>query len=274
MSCKYTLIALALVAMLGGSIRATTAAELNQGSPRLGSSMPSTNLFNHQGTEEQQSDQPDRFSVEQVRVRNFSGVMLAGTLFKAPNADQAVVLAHSFVRGQNQIGLHPLAEELVRNGITALAFDFQGRGLTGGSPRYAEVHTDVMAIIGYLRDLGYDNIASLGVGLGGFGSAKNGPALNGLITISIPPVVNNRLGLDESDLSSPYPKLFISAEHDYANGRPFAQYAIDLYDIAVEPKQLKIYSGNYHSMELFHSSHAADLNNLIVEFFGDLSGQK
>ncbi len=125
-------------------------AEPSPGTLRLGSSLPSTNLFNYRGPEEQQSDQPDRFSVEQVRVRNVSGVMLAGTLFRAPKANQAVVLAHSFVRGQNQIGLHPLAEELARSGMTALAFDFQGRGLTGGSPRYAEVHTDVKAIIGYL----------------------------------------------------------------------------------------------------------------------------
>lgn len=270
MNRKYLLTALTLIIMPGIPIRTTTSADLRHNSPRLGRSLPSTILANYQGPNERQSDSPDTFSVDQVRIRTLNGVMLAGTLFMAPGAELAVVLAHSFVQGQSQSGLYSLAEALARNGISALTFDFQGRGLTGGSPHYAAVHTDVKAVIGYLRALGYDNIASLGVGLGGFGSAKNGPVLNGLITISILPVVNNRLGLDESDLSLPYPKLFISAENDFANGRPFAQYAADLHDLAAEPKQLKIYSGSFHSMELFHSEHSSELNDLIIEFFMSL----
>ena len=209
-------------------------------------------------------------SGEEVRIPTAGGVLLAGTIFIAPDADMAVVLAHSFVQGQSQTGLHPLAQELARNGITALAFDFQGRGLTGDQQRYEQVHTDVKAAIDYLTGLGHERIGSLGVGLGGFGSAKNGLALSALVTISIPLVVSNRLGVDEADLSLPYPKLFISADQDFANRLPFAQYARDLYAMAAEPKQVKIYSGTYHSMDLFQSEHGPELNTLIIDFFTNL----
>ncbi len=207
------------------------------------------------------------YSVEEINFVNQLGTKLSGTLFEVDNSIIAIVFAHSFVHGQDQSGLFPLAKELAELGITSLTFDFPGYGKTEGPPKYNKVDVDVKSAINLLRGLGYSKIASMGVGLGGFGSAKNARDLVGLITISIPTGVWPDLFVEKEDFNTPYPKLFISARDDFANNRPFAEYAQQLYDLSVEPRKLKIFSGRYHSMELFKSEHKTELTELIIKFF-------
>ena len=126
------------------------------------------------------------YSVEEISIVNEPRTKLSGTLFKSNKSKIAIVFAHSFVPGNDQSVLIPLAKELAEIGITSLTFDFPGHGKTGGPPVYNEVDGDVRSAIAYLREIGYSKIASLGIGLGGLGSAKNAPDLVGLITISIP----------------------------------------------------------------------------------------
>jgi pimeloyl-ACP methyl ester carboxylesterase len=206
---------------------------------------------------------------EEITFTNQLGVELAGTLFHVEGSQVGAVLAHSGVPGQSQLGLHPLARDLTDLGITVLTFDFPGYGRTGGAPAYALVDRDVRTAISYLENLGFSQFAALGVGLGGLGCAKQGlvPGVVGMVLISCPVDVGPGLGINPDDLSVAYPKLFISAELDFANGRPFAQYAQTFYDDAVKPKELKLFSGSYHSMELFESEHADELNSLLLDFF-------
>jgi hypothetical protein len=67
-----------------------------------------------------------------------------------------------------------------------------------------------------------------------------------------------------------YPKLFIAAENDFANGRPFAAYAQTIYDYSADPRELMIFSGSYHSMEFFASEHSEELHSLLMDFFENL----
>ena len=107
--------------------------------------------------------------------------------------------------GEDQSGLHPLARELAELGMTSLTFDFPGYGKTEGPPKYDKVDGDVRSAIAFLRSLGYSKIASLGVGLGGLGSAKNAEELVGLITISIPTSAMGTLIVTAEDFIIPYP---------------------------------------------------------------------
>lgn len=213
------------------------------------------------------------YAVEKFSIANSRGIDLAGTLFRVPGSDIAVVFAHSFVPGEDQTGLYPLANQLARRGISVLTFDFPGYGASKGPAAYDEVDRDVATMIIYLKGLGYGKIASLGVGLGGLGSVKNGHELMGLITISVPTSAMGALWVTRQDLGRPYPKLFISSEQDFANMRPFAAYAKTIHDSAVAPKELKIFSGNQHSMRLFDSEHDTELTRIIVDFFEALRDQ-
>jgi|GEM_PF-3938597 len=209
---------------------------------------------------------------EEISFTNQAGVELAGTLFHVEGSDIGAVLAHSGVPGRSQLGLHPLARDLTVLGITVLTFDLPGYGQTGGTPAYTLVDRDVRTAISYLENLGFSQFAVLGVGLGGLGCAKQGlvPGVVGMVLISCPIDAGPGLSVNPDDFSGAYPKLFISAELDFANGRPFAQYAQTFYDYAVEPKELRLFSGSYHSMELFESEHADELNDLLLAFFGAL----
>ena len=211
------------------------------------------------------------YSVEEISFTNEFGTKLSGTLFESNKSKIAIVFAHSFVPGNDQSVLIPLAKDLAEIGITSLTFDFPGHGKTGGPPRYSKVDGDVRAAITYLREIGYSKIASLGIGLGGLGSAKNAPDLIGLITISIPTGAMPDLFVEKEDFSTSYPKLFIAAKDDFANNLPFAGFAHDMHDLSVDPSEVKIFSGRYHSMALFRSEHKTELHDLIIDFFKSLN---
>jgi esterase/lipase len=176
-----------------------------------------------------------------------------------------------------------LAKELAERGITSLTFDFQGCGKTGGETAFVKVDKDVKAAMTSLREQGYMRIACVGVGLGGIACAKSGnePNMAGMVLVASPTEITtgtlveepelqmivNALEIFPEDLNGlNYPILIIVAEGDKAAGRPFAEMAQRIYDYSSEPKEIKVFPGSYHSMELLRSEHGDELFNLIFEF--------
>jgi len=212
-------------------------------------------------------------SVKEITLTNADNVELAGTLFRAGSGDIGIVMAHSGVGGEDRTGLHPLAREVAEKGFTVVTFDFRGYGKTVASPALDRVDVDVRAAVDFLRDQGFVRVACFGVGLGGLACAKAAPEsdLAGLVLISSPTGGIFTADIYPEDLSSPaYPKLIIVAEEDYALDRPFAEMAQTLYDYAVEPKEIKVFPGSYHSMELLRSEHQEALHALLLDFFEEL----
>jgi esterase/lipase len=224
---------------------------------------------------------------KEVEFTNHDDVVLSGTLFSAEDGEIAVVLTHSGVPGEDQTGLHPFARVLAEGGFTSLTFDFQGFGKTGGRAAFTDVDKDAGAAIAFLRNQGFSRIICMGVGLGGIACAKSGREsdIAGMVLISSPTdvttsklvedpelrMVVSTLEVEPEDMASPgYPKLIIVAEEDFAAGRPFAEMAQTLYDISGEPKTIKVFSGSYHSMQLFRSEHWSDLHDLLMDFFEEL----
>jgi len=211
---------------------------------------------------------------EEITLVNQEGYNLAATLFLVEGSETGVVLAHSGVPGQSQLGLHPIARDLTDLGLTVLTFDIRGYGATGGTPAYGKVDLDVRAAIRRLRMMGLPRVAAMGVGLGAIGCAKCGqePGMVGLALISCPISVSPPLlQITSADMAPlTYPKLIIAAEDDTAGGRPFATYAQTIYGYSRQPKTLVIYPGPYHSMQLFTSPHGDELHDLLLEFLSEL----
>ncbi len=93
------------------------------------------------------------YSVKEIIFVNESGTKLSGTLFESNESKIAIVFAHSFMPGEDQSGLYPLAKELAELGITSLTFDFPGYGKTEGPPKYNKVDVDVKSATNLLRGL-------------------------------------------------------------------------------------------------------------------------
>jgi esterase/lipase len=156
-------------------------------------------------------------------------------------------------------------------------------GKTGGETAFEKVDKDVKAAMTALRERGFVRIACIGVGLGGIACAKSGkePNMAGLVLVSSPieittgtlveepelQMIVNTLEIVPEDLKGlNYPILIIVAEDDKAAGRPFAEMAQTIYDFSSEPKEIKVFPGSYHSMELFRSEQGNEINNLIIDF--------
>lgn len=221
---------------------------------------------------------------EEIEFTNEDNIVLVGRLFSPGNKDLAVVLAHSGVLGEDQEGLHPLARGLAERGISALTFDFQGIGKTGGEVAFTEVDRDVKGAVTLLREKGYSRIACMGVGIGGTACAKNAPdgSLVGMVLVSAPTdistaeiieepeleVVLHQLEITAEDLARlGYPILIIAAENDMAAGRSFAEMARAMYGYAADPKEIVIFPGSYHSMDLFRSEYGEEIYKRVYEFF-------
>lgn len=119
--------------------------------------------------------------------------------------------------------------------------------------------------------MGYSKIASLGVGIGGFGSVKNAKDLVGPMTISVPMSAMGMLLAKKEDLSTPYPKFFIPTIDTSGFNGSFTKGAQIFYDLSVEPKELIFFNSRYLSMDLFKSEHKTELNELIIKFFKNIN---
>jgi alpha/beta superfamily hydrolase len=123
------------------------------------------------------------YTNEKVIYTNANGVKLGGTLFipEKPNG-KAVVLVHG-AGAENRNGyasnLRILADQIAREGITVLAYDKQGIGISEGRSYetigYADLAQDALAGIDYLRsrkDLPLKKVGLVGTWQGGKVNAK------------------------------------------------------------------------------------------------------
>ena len=197
-------------------------------------------------------------------------INLAGSIFGSGTT--AIVLAHSFVAGQNRSQLAPLARKLATEGFTVVTYDARGYGETPGPPVYHKVDAEARAVLSLLRKRGFSRIGIMGVGLGGLAIVKQGsePEVVGMVLISTPTSAG-RLRFDPSDVAgTTYPKLFIAAEKDFGNSRPFAAMAQQMHDAASKPRAIRIYPGAAHSMAMFETDYADKLDELILRFFQEM----
>jgi alpha-beta hydrolase superfamily lysophospholipase len=93
---------------------------------------------------------------EEVQFVADDGVLLRGWYLESPGARGTVVLAHDAdaTRADRRSGLFLLQRDYLRRGLHVLAFDFRGRGESGGARDHfgAQEQQDVVAAVGYARE--------------------------------------------------------------------------------------------------------------------------
>jgi pimeloyl-ACP methyl ester carboxylesterase len=192
---------------------------------------------------------------EQIEVA-YEDRVIRGTL--VGEGGTAVVLAPMIAHSRSS--WMPFAEHLATQGFTALAFDFPGSGASGefswSSPPF-----DVVAVIDFLRERGYERIVCLGASLGAFGCFKAAVLrsdLAGLVIIA--DGITATTGEEAATLLMP--KLFVRGR----DANDIVQAMHDVYQLVPTPKEFVTLSAPAHGTDLFHSDDKDEFRDLLVEF--------
>lgn len=174
-----------------------------------------------------------------------------------PSGEVAVVLAHGAVF--NKESWQGLTKQLAANNIGALAIDFRGYGQSSGGARPNDRFEDVLAAVRYLHQKGIKRVAVLGASMGGgiAGDAAihaQAGEIAGLILLSPVP------GSNSEDMKAGS-FLYIASENEAGVATIKAQY-----QLAPNPKQLKLIKGNAHAQHIFKTAEGANLTKMIIQF--------
>ncbi len=131
-----------------------------------------------------------------------------------------------------------LAEELTGQGITSLRLDYrEPNSLT-------DCVMDLLAGVVYLRDDGFEPVVVVGHSFGGavvIGAGAHSPHVKGVVSLS-----PQTFGADRARQVSPRPLLLV---HGKSDTRLPYMCAVQIYNLAAEPKELVLYDGAEHRLE-------------------------
>ncbi|HET9492906.1 MAG TPA: alpha/beta fold hydrolase [Chloroflexia bacterium] len=186
------------------------------------------------------------------------GVILSGTL--RGSGRTAVIFSHMSDGPRSQ--WRDLPERLADRGYMTLAYDFRGRGESGGEFSPPAAPDDLRAAVAFVREQGAQSIALVGASMGGMASARIAAAERPSCLVFVAGTTSwNGLEVSDAEMAAnDTPKLFISSDED-----AYINETLHLYDAAAEPKEKHIYPGGAHGTNLF-DSHAEDFSNRIISF--------
>jgi pimeloyl-ACP methyl ester carboxylesterase len=111
----------------------------------------------------------------------------------------------------------------------------------------------------------------MGASMGGTASLKVAvdTDLAGVVAISSPWVTGGMLRVSREDVARlTIPKLFVTTENDKYTGISAAMK--DIYQVAPEPKALKVFPGTAHGTDIFATPQGDEFWNLLVDFLETL----
>ncbi|UCD97733.1 MAG: alpha/beta fold hydrolase [Chloroflexota bacterium] len=175
--------------------------------------------------------------------------------------DIAVVLAPMY--GESRGSWMHFAEHIASLGYAALAFDFPGPfGTSSGTFKFDGVQFDVLAVIDFLRQRGYERIVCMGASIGGtacFEAALLDPTLAGFVNISSP------IEKTSEELSILLmPKLIVISDDDEFDVSPLN----DVFELLPAPKQIEFINKRGHGTELLTMGN--ELQDILVAFLDSL----
>jgi pimeloyl-ACP methyl ester carboxylesterase len=101
-----------------------------------------------------------------VVLTTSDGVRIAADFW--PGSRIGYVVAHGFSGSARAERVRRICDQLAATGAGVLALDFRGHGRSGGHSTLGELEVhDVAASVAYLRDEGYEHVATLGWSMGG-----------------------------------------------------------------------------------------------------------
>lgn len=180
--------------------------------------------------------------------------------------DTAVVLAHGYP--SDLCGWLPYAKTLASRGYLAVAFDF--RGLGSSAEQFGERATrhdlDLEAAYDEARRLGADKVFLIGGSYGGaavvWAGAEMGSDLAGIVDLSGPTSLFNAIGIAPKVTA---PLLVVASRHDSVVSPKDSRELVAA--AGSEDKQVAIYSGGWHALDLLYlAPYRQRVDALVMEF--------
>jgi alpha/beta superfamily hydrolase len=188
------------------------------------------------------------------------GVKLAGTLYGSGHT----ALIFSNQTDTTQRDWATVAQIAASNGYLALTYDFRGQGASQGSFDTDKLVTDTQAAMALVRQRGAQHIALVGASIGGAVTARAAAAehVDAVVILSAPAAWPNLEADDNVIKHLGAPAFFLNSEGD-----TYAAAIQHMYDVAVQPKQLKLYPGLDHGVELVYDPQfGTEVRQLIFAF--------
>lgn len=215
------------------------------------------------------SMRPEPVRQEDVRFPAQDGLQIEGTLFG--DGDVAVVLAHELYQDGSAWSF--FAEELAREGYTALAFSFRGYcsedagGCSEDGNAGEDGWMDLAGAVRFLRDRGHDRVYLTGASLGGAAvlrAASEGVPADGAVSLSGVPVVPNEIAPD--DLAGvEMPVLLIVGRLDGSLARDMRR----VFNGLPEPKEFVVLPTGEHGTDLLRLA-SADVQDRVRDLVYDM----
>ena len=166
---------------------------------------------------------------------------IKGILHRAEGSNQGVIWVCGASGGFGGPGLGTyarLSEEFRSQGITSLRLDYrEPNALT-------DCVMDLLVGVNYLKDEGYEPVVIVGHSFGGavvIAAGAHSPHVKGVVSLS-----PQTFGADRARQLSPRSLLLVHGKSD--TRLPYA-FSNQIYNLALEPKQLVLYDGAEHSLE-------------------------
>lgn len=195
-----------------------------------------------------------------VKFTTSDGMKLDGTIYGRGRT--ALIFSNQTDTAQRDWA--PFAQLAASNGYLALVYDYRGRGDSQGSFIIDKLDTDVRAAIAFVHSQGARQVALIGASIGGAATARAAAAehVNAVVLLSAPA---DFTGLEADDTVIEHlgaPTLFLNSIGD--NYSAAIQH---MYDVAAQPKQIKLYPGVDHGVELvYDDKYGAEVQQLILTF--------
>ena len=188
-------------------------------------------------------------------------VRLRGLLYGQGNT---MVICSHMLRTTKAIWVESgIPQRLAVLGYRALAYDFRGNGDSAGQANSSTLDVDLRAAVNFAHQQGATKVVLLGASMGGTASLKVAAEeqVTAVISLSGPQEFGVSVS-DEEVKAIKVPKLFMASEND----DPFVTDARHMYAIAIPPKEMHIYPGVAHGIDLFDSGNGDDPAQRVLHF--------
>lgn len=200
-----------------------------------------------------------------VTFATADGTTLTGTLYGAGST--ALILSNM---GDND----PAAWEreaplFAKEGYMVLTYSFRYPARTARFTATMAKQTvdDLQAAVAFVRAQGAKTIVLLGASLGGMATAKVAASIQpaAMVVISAPAdLLEFDFQVSAAELVAiTMPKLLIASEDDTIVPSAATQ---QMFDLAAEPKEMVVYPGSAHGVQLFATNAAAELRQRLLTF--------
>lgn len=158
----------------------------------------------------------------------------------------------------------PIAQQFAARGYAVLCYDYRGRGNSQGDRDLGpSLMTDLQAAISFARQQGAQHIVLVGASIGGAVTA-NVAASTSVAAVAIISAPSDFPQVEVSAATMARivaPKLLMNSQGD-----DYAQATQAMYDAAHQPKDLHLYPGRDHGLDLLTGSYGVDAMQRLFTF--------